>query len=281
MRIILSRKGFDSQYGGGPSPILPDGRIYSLPIPHHAGPNRFTELASPFGNLGNVIHQLNPKLAHAKDFTHLDPDLYPPSLSRHESWRPCFGQYGAAQQHLSNQGVCAGDLFLFFGWFRCVGENFKPLAKQPDLHVIFGWLQVDQIITVGENIREAAQTYPEFADHPHLKASFGSNNTLYTSSEKLKLQNHDTDILGGGIFSNITSTRVLTAEKSTRSIWQLPKWFAHPSPALSYHLKNEKWVKSGTGWKLKSAPKGQEFVINTKGRTRLANSWLQQLFQDQ
>ncbi|WP_417452960.1 hypothetical protein [Kiloniella sp.] len=25
MRIILSRKGFDAQYGGGPSPILPNG----------------------------------------------------------------------------------------------------------------------------------------------------------------------------------------------------------------------------------------------------------------
>lgn len=33
MRIIISRKGFDSKYGGVPSPILPDGRLLSLPIP--------------------------------------------------------------------------------------------------------------------------------------------------------------------------------------------------------------------------------------------------------
>ena len=33
MRVILSRKGFDSQYGGMPSPILPDGTLLSLPIP--------------------------------------------------------------------------------------------------------------------------------------------------------------------------------------------------------------------------------------------------------
>ena len=32
MKIILSRKGFDSQYGGYPSPVLPDGRMISLPI---------------------------------------------------------------------------------------------------------------------------------------------------------------------------------------------------------------------------------------------------------
>ena len=33
MKVILSRKGFDSSYGGYPSPILPDGRMVSLPIP--------------------------------------------------------------------------------------------------------------------------------------------------------------------------------------------------------------------------------------------------------
>lgn len=33
MKIIFSRKGFDASYGGYPSPILPDGRMISLPIP--------------------------------------------------------------------------------------------------------------------------------------------------------------------------------------------------------------------------------------------------------
>ncbi|MGC9779576.1 MAG: hypothetical protein HZR80_10075 [Candidatus Heimdallarchaeota archaeon] len=33
MKVILSRKGFDSSYGGHPSPILPDGTLISLPIP--------------------------------------------------------------------------------------------------------------------------------------------------------------------------------------------------------------------------------------------------------
>jgi len=34
MKIILSRKGFDSSYGGYASPIFPDGSILSLPIPN-------------------------------------------------------------------------------------------------------------------------------------------------------------------------------------------------------------------------------------------------------
>jgi hypothetical protein len=33
MKVILSRKGFDSGYGGIPSPVLPDGTMLSLPIP--------------------------------------------------------------------------------------------------------------------------------------------------------------------------------------------------------------------------------------------------------
>ncbi|WP_419903839.1 hypothetical protein [Kiloniella sp.] len=281
MRIILSRKGFDSQYGGGPSPILPDGKIYSLPIPHPEGPYSFRELNSPLGNLGSLLTQLKPKFAKPDDNVHLDPDLHPSSLLRHKDWRPCFGQYGAAQQHLSNQGVGPGDLFLFFGWFRRVDENFRPLPKQPDLHIIFGWLQVDQVISIGQEIEKSGTANPAFNDHPHLKAAFGSNNTLYLAREKFKLQSHETEIPGGGIFNSLRSDRVLTAQDTTRSVWQLPKWFAHPFPALSYHLNTNKWTKSGTGWRLKSAPKGQEFVIDTKGRTRQANKWLQKIFQDQ
>ncbi|CAI8922445.1 hypothetical protein EMIT0158MI4_310005 [Burkholderia ambifaria] len=38
-------------------------------------------------------------------------------------WRPALGQTGAAQGHLSNNGVGAGDVFLFFGWFRQVEKS--------------------------------------------------------------------------------------------------------------------------------------------------------------
>jgi hypothetical protein len=33
IKITLSRKGFDSPYGDYPGPILPDGKMVSLPIP--------------------------------------------------------------------------------------------------------------------------------------------------------------------------------------------------------------------------------------------------------
>jgi hypothetical protein len=34
VRIIFSRKGFATSSGGIPSPIFPDGTLFSLPIPH-------------------------------------------------------------------------------------------------------------------------------------------------------------------------------------------------------------------------------------------------------
>ena len=33
MKLILSRKGFDSEFGGCPSPILSDDELISFPIP--------------------------------------------------------------------------------------------------------------------------------------------------------------------------------------------------------------------------------------------------------
>lgn len=38
MKIILSRKGFDSSAGGVASPILPGGEMISLPIPETGDP---------------------------------------------------------------------------------------------------------------------------------------------------------------------------------------------------------------------------------------------------
>ena len=44
MKVILSRKGFDSGYGGMASPILPDGTLLSLPIPSKSETVKFTDL---------------------------------------------------------------------------------------------------------------------------------------------------------------------------------------------------------------------------------------------
>lgn len=113
MKIVFSRKGFDSQYGGVASPILPDGGITSFPIPSRYG--------RPVGDLsfrGKPLTTLLNDLAGGVGTVHLDPDLQADCVSRRSGWRPSFGQVGNAQSHLENQGVEVGDVFLFFGWFR-------------------------------------------------------------------------------------------------------------------------------------------------------------------
>ena len=62
MKIILSRKGFDSSNGFMPSPILPDGTLLSLPIPSdEVDLNTYSDLS--YGNLTyfDIIKSLNPK----------------------------------------------------------------------------------------------------------------------------------------------------------------------------------------------------------------------------
>jgi len=145
MRIILSRKGFDSANGGGPSPIFPDGEMVSLPIPSRLAPISYSRVTTRRMSLGDLVPALTNGRIGAADGAHVDPDLYAESLARAPGWRPAFGQVASAQAHLADQGVGPGDLFLFFGWFRrvhAVGGQWSLRPDAPDLHVLFGWLQV-------------------------------------------------------------------------------------------------------------------------------------------
>ena len=64
MKVILSRKGFDSQYGKMPSPILPDGTLLSLPIPSKIDlETKFTDICHEGQSYYDIIHTLNPHTA--------------------------------------------------------------------------------------------------------------------------------------------------------------------------------------------------------------------------
>lgn len=131
MKIILSRKGFDSQFGGYPSPILDDGSLISLPIPASEDVDRYAYLKLPNGN-GESYYDLLSQLTHRgikvkkgkrepldRELTcYRDPDIYTQIIPRDNGWRGCFGQSKQAQSHLDSKQVDKGDLFLFFGWFR-------------------------------------------------------------------------------------------------------------------------------------------------------------------
>ncbi len=128
MRIVFSRKGFDSSAGGGPSPITAcaDGkaRPISLSIPDSKGFSRTT-----YGDLGLGDHAARASRGRlgVGDLCHHDPMFLPDGTC-------LFGQTGAAQTHLERQGVGVGDVFVFFGLFRAEVQEPHPRNSR-----ICGW----------------------------------------------------------------------------------------------------------------------------------------------
>lgn len=159
MRLILSRKGFDSAAGGVASPIFPDRTMYSLPIQAAGAQKSYRELGKGGRTgcaIGTVVEHLTGGRVSGDALAHFDPDLDEGTLPRLAGWRPCFAQTSSSQSHLASCGVDIGDLFLFFGWFRQVtqqssrGWSFAPGTRNQ--HVVFGWLQIGEIIRVDELI---------------------------------------------------------------------------------------------------------------------------------
>ena len=91
MRLILSRKGFDSASGECPSPHLPDGSLLSMPIPDRSSPVRYADLCLNGRNLGDLVERCRAARS-ALDGAHLDPDLRPDWLPRAAGWRPSLAR---------------------------------------------------------------------------------------------------------------------------------------------------------------------------------------------
>ena len=75
MKIILSRKGFDSGYGGMPSPILPNGIMLSMPIPSNGDRVLYDDLHYERFSYRDIISQLKPNSNIISSECHLDPDI--------------------------------------------------------------------------------------------------------------------------------------------------------------------------------------------------------------
>lgn len=145
------------QYGGQPSPIMPDGTLLSFPIPESGDPMTYGELMYKGQSYFDLIKALNPNTKLDRDsHCHLDPDLLSEPLYRYKGWRPLFGQTGAAQGHLAKCGIGRGDLFLFFGTFR-KAELYQGILRYvkgaPEVHLVFGYLEVGKIHGGFENLK--------------------------------------------------------------------------------------------------------------------------------
>lgn len=205
MRIIFSRKGFDTAAGGGPSPIL-DERPISLPIPAGAA-SRTT-----YGDLGLGEHAKvasRGKLGPA-DFCHHDPMFLRDGAC-------LFGQCGAAQTHLERQGVDKGDVFLFFGLFREKGG-------EPH-HRIFGYLEVEETIWLARGVPDGLVEL----GHPHALAMHHRNDVIYRGP--------------GQVAQRASDALRLTVPGGPVTLWRRPDWLRRGG--LTYHDKPERWLRGG------------------------------------
>jgi Nucleotide modification associated domain 3 len=245
MKIIFSRKGFDSTSGGAPSPII-DGVPYGLPIPTDRYPS-----ASTYRHLGlgDALSKVKSK-SKVDDPCHEDPMFWDD--------RCAFGQTGASQGILKNKGVREGDVFLFFGLFKELGSDDRH-------HRIFCYLKVEKKFAIdppakGEEVWCRLKVEGAPRRHPHTIATWDNggkwhkNNTIYMGrGRKAKKA---CDILR------------LTKPGGPASYWCVPQWFRE----TELTQRSWRWREDG---KLHVVV-GQEFVTDV-GDLPEPKEWLDKI----
>ena len=233
MKVILSRKGFDSENGGIASPIFEDGTMISLPIPSSGDTFSFDDLIYDGKTYREIIDDLGYKQGVYD--CHFDPQLDIGNLiydldaqaqaEKTDFWRPSFGQVSSSAGYLLNNGIEPGDLFLFFGTFHHVEKvhsHFQYVKhtgdfyKDKDLHVIWGYMQVGEIAKMYDDLYK-------FWWHPHSTCNYDKDewddswlNVIFASTDKLSF---DENKPGAGVLP-FSKKRVLTLEGESKAMWK-------------------------------------------------------------
>lgn len=274
MKIILSRKGFDSGYGCYPSFIMPNNDLISLPIPSLKDDISYSYLKYETNDILAMMKLIKPYLIlnnqkiglNENSKCHLDPDLNEKEYKRVEGWKGCFGQSGTAEKVLENNLVKPGDIFLFFGWFNDLDNDNGSLkfVKGNDRHVIFGYLQVGEII---DPVKDNIPNWLKYHSHAQNRRILSNElNKIYVARETCTF---NSQLKGYRIFK-YTKDLDLSKKGMSRTCWNLPDIFRNVK--ITYHSESS-WHKDY----FKSACRGQEFVIEEnekveKWATNLINS---------
>lgn len=280
MKIILSRKGFDSSAGGCPNPIFPNGSMLALPIPD--GQSKiaykevtFQDIEGQQFNVGTLVKHLTKDRVKPHHKAHLDPDLIASQFPRDPLWKPLLGQSGSAQGHLNNQGVDVGDLFVYFAVFRDVEKvqrKWRFVPGAPNRHIIWATMKVQDVIKVDE--ARLQDPYAWLNYHPHWQYGQDQHNAFYVGDQSTCR-----------VFSKFDPLLQLTDPSSSKpSLWKLPRWWYPKSKSgnnllktpLSYHHNLERWSKTQNHCMLQAVARGQEFVLNADDYPE-AEIWLRQL----
>ena len=266
-RLVFSRKGFDSAYGGVPSPILPDGRLVSLPIPEPStaatGPS-YKDILAPNGRtLGELMSDMSV-LIPIETAAHLDPDLIAASCQRRPGWRPMCGtdDTSGSASHLESR-LLPGDLILFYGWFGPAQdrkEQSRVRSEARSIHAIFGYLEVEELIRVGG--RAAADALPDWMqEHPHVRDPLRRGNMLVLARAESTTM---AGAPGAGAFPYLHESLVLTQPGARWYEWLLPHAFAPGGQLVpfTYRSHPSRWSVTEAGVQIDTKGIGQEYVID-------------------
>lgn len=261
MKVIFSRKGFDSSYGGFPSIILPEemeSKMISFPIPE-TNPKGYGKKAEDIKfvlkkqnlSLKEIFEQLGidekiniPSTPARKGLNntvfHFDPELQEVENMRSYA---AFGQSDKASSHLLSHGLDKGDVFLFFGSFKkTFFENNKITydSAMYDIHAIWGYMIVDDIVHV-KNIDESLGKYPDITTHLHYKNK--------------NIENGENIIICGSRFGtfNYDDKYRLTKLGYSKTSWELPEFFKNANISYCNTV-----IKPS---RFKTAAIGQEFIV--------------------
>jgi len=219
--VILSRKGFDSDAGGIPSPIYKN-KLISIPIPEVNSGIKYDDLI--FDENDSYLKLLLDLNKNYFTECHSDPDLYKELYPRID-WLPVFGQSGGAASRLKD--VDKDSLFLFYGWFREIEKRngkYQYIKTAPDIHCIYGYLVVKEVLSAPNDKEKISKI-----QHPHsISSKFEKLDYLNAKNNKLFIGTEffpDFGKRGYGYF-NFNENLVLTDKKSkNRSTWSMPLFF--------------------------------------------------------
>ncbi len=291
MKIIISRKGFDSSYGGVASPVFTADRKYlSLPIPLNKPDESrklgysisYNDLSLHGHNYGHLVQDLSRHKSKNKlsgeTLVRLGLDLlkevYP---LRDKAWRPLFGQLGSAQGHLRKQGIGQGDIFLFFGlynWVRQANGIYSYEKNEQPFHMLWGWFQVETVLDL-DKPGSKIQAWMKY--HPYFYMPGVKGKALYLGAKDLTIA-QKVIIKGGGvgIFDEYREDLQLTRPGSERCTdWLVPAFLYNKDKVKlpTYHQDRSRWKKEGEQYNLTAVSIGQEFVFDSADHPG-ATEWL-------
>ena len=189
---------------------------------------------------------------------------------------------------MAKHGVGVGDLFRYFGWFPEVEERegeYRFRSGAPDLHVLFGWLQVGGVYRAfapNAKLPRWADRRPDVRGFLDPFYAIGDYyRALYVARKRLQIPGLNKEIPGGGVLRTYHDDLCLTELDKTRGHWKLPLWM-YPSPGrkpLTYNGDRRKWSKNRKHCYLHAAVIGQEFILDCAGYPgAVVNRWLRRLF---